>query len=543
MTKVVTTEEMRCFERETDASGLSYATMMENAGRAVAQTIEGRTDVANKRVLVLAGPGNNGGDGLVAARHLHDAGAQATLYLWKRRTEDDENFRLTQERAIPLVRAEEDDGLGRLRDLVSQADVIVDAFLGTGIERPIEGLLKKILEVVAEEVERRRTTGYPPLVVAVDVPTGLNCDSGALDPAALPADLTVTFAFPKRGQYLFPGAEAVGELIVADIGIAPSLAEEVPVEVATTAMVRALLPRRPLGAHKGTFGKAMVVAGSVNYTGAAYLASAAATRVGAGLVTLALARSLHPILASKLTEVTFLVLPEDLGVVAPAGVKLLIEKLPDYDALLLGPGLTREEPAVKFVHRLLRVEARKTKPRIGFVAGEEEMAAEETALPPLIIDADGLNALAQAAEWWEHLRGPAILTPHPGEMARLTGSTVAEVEADRMGVAQSMAQKWGQVVILKGAYTLVAAPDGRVVINPFANPGLASGGTGDVLAGAVVGLLAQGLAPFEAALVGATLHGLAGEMARQELGDAGMVAGDLLPRLPLAIRRLKEGRA
>ena len=278
--KVVTTEEMRRFERETDASGLSYAMMMENAGQAVAQAIEGCTDVADKRVLVLVGPGNNGGDGLVAARHLHDAGAQVTLYLWKRRTEEDGNFRLTQERAIPFARAEDDGGLASLRDLVSQAEVLVDAFLGTGIERPIEGLLKEILGAVAEEVGERETTRRPPLVVAVDVPTGLNCDSGALDPATLPADLTVTFAFPKRGQYLFPGAEAVGELVVADIGIAHSLAEEVPIEVATPEMVRALLPRRPMGAHKGTFGKAMVVAGSVNYTGAACLASAAATRVG-----------------------------------------------------------------------------------------------------------------------------------------------------------------------------------------------------------------------------------------------------------------------
>ncbi|MFQ6057944.1 MAG: NAD(P)H-hydrate dehydratase [Anaerolineae bacterium] len=541
--KVVTTEEMRRFERETDASGLSYAMMMENAGRAVAQAIEKQTDVAGKQVLVLVGPGNNGGDGLVAARHLHDAGAQATLYLWKRRTEEDENFRRTQERAIPFARAEEDDGLAGLRDLVSQADVIVDAFLGTGIERPIEGLLKEILGVVAEGVSQRKAEGRSPLIVAVDVPTGLNCDSGALDPAALPADLTVTFAFPKRGQYLFPGAGAVGELVVADIGIAASLAEEVPVEVATPEMVRGLLPRRPPEAHKGTFGKALIVAGSVNYTGAAYLASAAATRVGTGLVTLALARSLHPILASKLTEVTFLILPEDLGVLVPEGVKLLVEKIPDYDALLLGPGLTHEELAVAFVHRLLGLEAGKAKLRLGFVTGAEEAPAEEVKLPPLIIDADGLNALAQAGEWWERLQAQAILTPHPGEMARLTESTVAQVEADRIGVAQGMAQKWGQVVILKGAYTLIAAPDGRVVINPFANPGLASGGTGDVLAGAIVGFLAQGLAPFEAALVGAYLHGLAGEMAREELGDAGMVAGDLLPRLPLAIRRLKEGRA
>ncbi|MBC8263703.1 MAG: NAD(P)H-hydrate dehydratase [Anaerolineales bacterium] len=554
--KVVTTEEMRRIERETDASGLSYATMMENAGRAVAEACQ-RMGVTDKRILVLVGPGNNGGDGLVAGRYLHDADDYVTFYIWKRGAEGDDNFRLAAERDIPTHWAEEDDGLATLRRLLDESDVIIDALLGTGVARPIEGSLKEILTVIGEEIRRRRETkrkealfspSLPsfttlpsfPVLVAVDVPTGLDCDTGAIDPAAVPADLTVTFGFPKRGQFLFPGAEYVGQLIVADIEIPSHLADDVQVELATPEMVRDLLPPRPLGAHKGTFGKALVVAGSVNYTGAAYLASAAATRVGTGLVTLALAESIHPILASKLSEVTFLLLPQTLGVLVPDAIKVLGKRIQDYDALLLGPGLGREKETMQFVQQLLNVEPGK-RGRIGFLASEE-VKVGELSLPPLVIDADGLNTLADTPNWWEHLKGPGILTPHPGEMSQLAGLTVREIEADRLGVARQMAEKWRQVIILKGAYTVIADPEGRVVINPFANPGLATAGSGDVLAGAIVGFLAQGLAADDAALVGAYVHGLAGELVRKEMGGAGMVAGDLLPVLPKVIKLLSSGQ-
>lgn len=555
--KVVTTEEMRRIERETDAAGVSYATMMENAGRAVAECCQ-RVGIMDKQILVLVGPGNNGGDGLVAGRYLHDAGAKVSFYIWKRRIEGDENFRLVTERNISVFWAEGDEGFATLRHLLSEADMIIDALLGTGVSLPLKGSLRDILTVVGEvrearskrqEAKRREALFSPsfpsfavpssaPLVVAVDVPTGLDCDTGAIDPVAVPADLTVTFGFPKRGQFLFPGADYVGQLIVADIGIPPHLADDIQVELATPEMVRELLPPRPRKAHKGTFGKAMVVAGSVNYTGAAYLASAAATRVGTGLVTLALAESIHPILASKLSEVTFLLLPQEMGVLIPDAIKVLAKRIGDYEALLLGPGLGREKETIEFVQQLLSVEPGK-RGRIGFLANEEAVE-EKLTLPPLVIDADGLNALADTPNWWEQLKGPCILTPHPGEMSRLTGLKIAEIEADRLGVARQMAEKWGQVVILKGAYTVIANPDGKVVINPFANPGLATAGSGDVLAGAIVGFLAQGLTPFQAAVVGAYVHGLAGELVRQELGGAGMVAGDLLPMLPKVIKLLSS---
>ncbi len=550
--KIVTTEQMRRIEQAADAGGLPYATMMENAGRAVALAIEQQlAPLAGKLVLILIGPGNNGGDGLVAGRYLRHRDCRVHHYVWKRRTEGDENFRLAQELDIPCTRAGEDEGLSLLREQLSKADVVVDALLGTGVSRPIEGRLKELLEVTKSEIERRRTgdgeeltvlarptPSRPPspFVVAVDVPSGLNCDTGEIDPAALPADLTVTFGFPKVGQFIFPGAAALGQLVVADIGIPPALAEESTLEVATAGMVAGLLPARPPDAHKGTFGKAMVVAGSINYTGAAYLAAAAATRVGTGLVTLAIARSLYPALAAKISEATFLLLPQDMGVLIPEATKLLRERMGDYDVLLLGPGLGREEETVEFVQQLVGGEPAGKKRHIGFVPTTKAARGEDTSnLPPLVIDADGLNALADAPEWWQSLPPGTILTPHPGEMARLVGCSAREVQADRVGCAREMAGRWEQVVVLKGAYTLIAAPDGQLVINPFANAGLATAGSGDVLAGVIAGFRAQGLEPAAAAIAGVYIHGLAGELARGQVGEAGMVAGDLVPLLPRAI--------
>lgn len=554
--KIVTVAEMRRIEQKADRTGHSYAEMMENAGRAVAEAIKELTTVQDRHVLILVGPGNNGGDGLVAGRYLHDAGARVTFYIWKRNVREDANFRLVQERSMPILWQTADQSLGDLRRLIHEADVIVDALLGTGVSRPIGGSLQETLRTLKEQVTLRRavvvkrqarrrisemTVGdicHLPLIVAVDVPTGLNCDTGTADPLTPDADLTVTFGYPKRGQFLFPGAAHLGELVVADIGIPAGLADDVSVRLATPELLREILPPRPKAAHKGTFGKALVVAGSANYTGAAYLASAAAARVGAGLVTLALAESLHPILASKLTEVTFLLLPHYLGGVVPEACKVLREHIPNYTALLLGPGLGRDPKTAQFVVRLLAQET-SSRAHLGFVGSREE-TIEETELPPLVIDADGCNALADTPGWWKRLRRESILTPHPGEMSRLLGCSIVEVESDRIEMAREAAREWDQIVLLKGAYTVIAEPGGQVTINPFANPGLASAGTGDVLAGSVVGLLAQGLSPYGAAVAGAYVHGLAGQRVRAEMGEAGMVAGDLLTELPHAIRELQR---
>ncbi|MBU0704755.1 MAG: NAD(P)H-hydrate dehydratase [Chloroflexi bacterium] len=562
--KVVTVDEMRRIETAADAAGHSYAAMMEQAGRAVAEAITARRETRDRRVLLLVGPGNNGGDGLVAARSLAEVGARPVCYLLKPRdTAADENLRLVQERELPIVLAGKDEQQHQLCRLAHEADVVVDALLGTGARRPLRGALAEILVSVGQALAERRetprkqlTTLIPssapalspsallginsvkgpaqrdrPFVVAVDGPSGLDYDSGALDEAALPADLTVTFAYPKPGHFCFPGAGSLGELVVADIGTDPALADDVPLEVITPEMVREWLPLRPPDAHKGAFGKTLIVAGSVNYTGAAYLSGAAATRAGAGLVTLALPAAIHAAVAARLAEATYLLLPHELGVIAAQAAGVLAGRVEGYDALLLGPGLGQERETVAFVESLLGSGGGRK--RLGF-AHAEESEAPPLILPPLVVDADGLNILAQMKSWQKRLPPGSILTPHPGEMARLMGCAIGDVQAGRVTTARSQAAAWEQVIVLKGAYTIVAAPDGRIGIEPFANPGLATAGTGDVLAGTIAALRAQGLGAFEAAAAGAYLHGLAGELARAEMGAAGMVAGDVLTYLPRA---------
>ncbi|MFQ5341420.1 MAG: NAD(P)H-hydrate epimerase [Anaerolineae bacterium] len=543
--KVATAAEMGRIEKQADAGGLTYDQMMENAGHAVVDAMLARREMKGQRVVILTGPGNNGGDGLVVGRHLHDLENQVSVYLWKRDTTDDHNFDAVEERDVSVVRADEDEDFATLREWLNEADIVIDALLGTGLTRPIGGTLAELLGVVADVIAERDD---PPWVVAVDIPTGVNSDTGHSDPATVPADLTVTFGLPKQGQFLFPGAADVGELIVDDIDIPAELSADVDLEVTTVEMVRELLPARPLDAHKGTFGSALVVAGSVNYTGAAYLAAAAATRVGAGLVTAALPGPVYPIVAAKLTEATYLVLPHDMGVIAPDAVKVLREKIAGYDALLIGCGLTQEEPTAEFVEAFLLRETAEHRrhAHIGFARpvveeGSAEKEAAEAPLPPAVIDADGLNNLAGIDDWWKSLRvEQAVLTPHPGEMARLRGVEIADIQADRIAAAREAAAEWGQVVVLKGAYSLIAAPDGRVTINPFAEPALATAGTGDVLAGTIVGMLAQGLPAFEAAVAGCYLHGLVGQLVGAELGSAGAVAGDLLLALPYAIQELGD---
>lgn len=547
--KLVSVAQMKSIEAASDAAGHSYAAMMDRAGAAVAQAIQQRVSVKGRRVLILVGPGNNGGDGLVAALHLRMAGAEVACCLLQ--TRDDARAAAAREAGAFIAALPDDRGQRVLRRFSLGADVVVDALFGTGARLPLPADAQKLLNTVRGEIQARRAgvnamnapTEPAPLpsvlVVAIDGPSGMDFDSGAIDPAALPADLSVTFAYPKLGHTRFPAAESVGQLIVADIGSDPSLASEVALELADAGLVRPLLPARPAGAHKGTFGKVMIVAGSVHYTGAPALAGLAAYRSGAGLVTLAVPRSILPIVAG-LIEATFLPLPDVLGVITEDAVPILSRSLEGYRALLLGPGLTREKEAAAFVDRLLGGQAAARKP-MGF--GARPGADSETGhldLPPLVVDADGLNILSEMQEGWKRLPESSVLTPHVGEMARLTGMSVDAIEADRVGTASKFAQQWRHVVVLKGAFTVVAGTDDRVVVMPFANPALATAGSGDVLAGTIAGLRAQGLAAFEAALCGAYLHGLAGELARREIGVSGVVAGDLAARLPAALRAIVQ---
>jgi NAD(P)H-hydrate epimerase len=552
---IVTTHQMQAAEKAADASGLSYEQMMENAGRAVAQAIETQYDLTGVGILVLVGPGNNGGDGLVVARHLAQAGAVVAVYVWKRETEGDKNWTLLEEIRVERVIGEDDADRSRLAQLLDQSAIIIDALLGTGVSRSISGSLAELLEQVKTVVTARRgpqaqelieparpavSDEVGPIVVAVDVPSGLNSDTGEVDPYTLSADLTVTLAAAKRGHILMPGPEVVGQLVVGDIGLkVDHVPDEVKLELATAATVAAMLPSRPVNAHKGTFGTAMLVAGSINYTGAALLAARSALRVGAGLVRLAPPQVIYPILASRLAEVTYLPLPHDEGGLAPEAARVIRDNLARVKALLIGPGLGQSQPTVSFLLDLLGGKAAGKRSLMGFRRSDPVDAADDAnVLPPLVLDADALNILAQQEAWWQLLPVDSILTPHPGEMARLMDSTIKDVQASRLDVAVDMAAKWHQIVLLKGAHTVIAAPDGRTTVMPFANPALAKAGSGDVLAGAIVGLLAQGLAPFDAAVAGAYLHGLAGELTRENIGVTAAIAGDLIGFLPVAIREV-----
>jgi NAD(P)H-hydrate epimerase len=328
---------------------------------------------------------------------------------------------------------------------------------------------------------------------------------------------------------------------VASIGIPADLPElaQAQTELASAGSVHELLPPRPRSAHKGTFGRVIVAAGSVPYTGAAYLAGAAAYRAGAGLVTLAVPLPIYPVVAALLPEATWIMLAHEMGVIAPAAADVLAAELGSAQALLLGPGFGREKATRDFLRRLLAAEETK-KGRIGFVQPDPagSPAAAPRKLPPMVVDADGLRLLAEIEGWPTRLSPGAVLTPHPGEMAAMTGLDRDSIQADRAGIARKHAGEWGHVVVLKGAFTVVAAPDGRVTVMPFATPALARAGTGDVLAGAIAGLLGQGVEPYTAAVAGAYVHGLAGELAAQRLGTtAGVIARDVLAALPSAIAR------
>ena len=519
--RVLSVDEMRAIERRADTEfGLDSATLMEQAGRSVAEALRARLggDLRGLRVVTLVGPGNNGGDGRVMNRFLSEWGALVTSWRWR-------------DNMLELAQGEKPagDDLAGLRAALAEADVVADALLGTGHARPLDPRMRQALALVGELRAQSAYTGYGrprPFTLAVDLPSGLNADTGALDEGALPADLTVTLAFPKTGLILFPGAGALGELAVGSIGLPAEMEIPAGLSMLSVAEARALLPTRPADSNKGTYGKVMAVAGSPAYIGEAALCGAAAARVGAGLVTIATTPERASVYATSLPDVTYLLLPPDDADPAERA-RTLLEGLSGYRALVVGPGLS-QAPGIK--PWLLAV-----------IAGLRALPAERR--PRLLVDADGLNTLATVDHWWQLLPEGTIITPHPGEMARLRGGErVSSGGADRLEVAAQTARDWNLTVILKGACPLIAGPDGALRVNWSPNPALATAGTGDVLSGVIGGLLAQGLAPYDAASLGVCLHGLAGARVRDRLGEAGAIAPDLLPELPLAIRQLREGR-
>ena len=543
---LVTAEEMRRMEANAVEHGATWEGLMELAGCCIADAaIRWLGKSTEQRVLVLSGPGNNGGDGLVVSRRLAESGWQVRCLTWQRPpgSVGDERLRtplkplgVTVEPMVP------GNWQSALHDALSWCTLVVDGLLGTGLKRDVEGEFAHIITEIAKAGKR---------VLAVDIPSGIDSDTGAVRGVAVHADFTATVGQYKYGHFLYPGKTMRGELVLEDIGLeATKNRNSAKGTLLTEEFVRGLLPERPEDSNKGTFGKAFIVAGSINFVGAAALATQGAMRSGAGLVTLGCPGDLLLILASKLTECTFLPLPSDLGVVAAQAAEKLLPELSDYKSLLVGCGLGKDKGTSTFLRSLIARQDSTThqphaSPRpIGFAsthARQEAQKDESHKLPLLVLDGDALGLLAEWDGWSNSVPEGSVLTPHPGEMARLLGSTIDEVQSDRVGVATAASERWKQIVVLKGAATVIASPDGRVFISPFGNPALATAGTGDVLAGTITGLIAQGLKPVDAACAGVYLHGLAGEFLRDEFGVAGGLAGDLPLLLVKAQRRVREG--
>lgn len=506
MLPVLFPAESAALDRASRERGVPVEALMENAGRAVARAAArvagGRY---GRRAVVVCGKGNNGGDGLVAARHLSRWGMGVSVVL----AADSAEFRgpaaTNLERLGETLARVEPFSRARLSRELDRAHVAIDSIFGTGFRGRPEGSFAQAIELI--------NAASPP-VVAVDVPSGVSGETGTVEGIAVSAHVTVTFGGLKPGLLLHPGAGLAGRVLVADIGFPPGLVRG-DLWAVEEADVRAMLPSRPADAHKRSSGVVLVIGGSRGMPGAAILMARAAYRAGAGLVTVAVPEGILPVVQSAAVEATALPLPQTgEGTVARAALDLVAERLESFDAVALGPGLSTQDETAGFGRGLVRASP-----------------------VPLVVDADALNAFAGRAGELADRRAEAVLTPHAGELARLAGVSSPEAAADRIGHARKLAAETGAVVLAKGNPTVVAAPGGEARLNPTGGPALATGGTGDVLTGAIAALLARGLPGLDAATAAAYVHGLAGDMAGQDLG-AGTTASDVLARLPVAFRRL-----
>ena len=482
--------------------------LMENAGRGVAEIIERDFGgLKSKMVSIFAGKGNNGGDGFVVARHLLNKGFKVCVYLLARpqdvHGDAKTNLNIWEKIKGETVSIVSKKSLERHRVNIRHSHLIVDAIFGTGLSADVKGIQRDVIEFI-------NRLNKP--IVAVDVPSGLNASNGRVLGSCVKATITATMAIPKIGLLIYPGMDYAGKVEVVDIGMPRELLkdEKIPWELLDFEGIKRLIKPRHGNTHKGSFGHVFVLAGSVGKTGAAAMTSMGAMRVGAGLVTLGIPKSLNQVMARKLTEVMTLPLAESAsGVCGYEAFDEIMKFIRDKEVVVLGPGLATSEPVKKLVSRLVR------ESRI-----------------PLVIDADGINCLAGNVNVLKYAKAPIVITPHPGEMARLIGLTTKDVQADRLGIASRFAKENKVIVVLKGARTVIAEPSGKIFINPTGNPGMATAGTGDVLSGMIGGFIAQGYSPLDAATIAVYMHGLAGDEVAKKKGQVGIIATDLLNILP-----------
>ena len=514
---LVTAGEMQKIDRFTiESFGIPGRILMENAGQGATQILfEKFGGLKNKKVGIVAGRGNNGGDGFVIARYLAQKGIKATVYLLSKRAmikgDAAANLKLLDPLSIPVIEIPDKKAFSTHRTSMVHQEIWVDAILGTGLKSEVKGYFKGIIEFI-------NSLNKP--VFAVDIPSGLDSDTGQPCGACIRAQATATFAFAKTGLILFPGASYTGSLEIVDIGIPHHIAEEVDPKqhLLTTDLIGNYFKPRPSDVHKGDAGHLLLLAGSPGKTGAAAMTAMSAMRVGAGLVTLGLPNSINAILESQILEAMTFPLPEtDDGMLGESSFNAIMELLSGKRCLAIGPGLGSAHETKSLIRRVIQ---------------------ESTV--PIVIDADGINSLAGHTKILQNLKAPVILTPHPGEMARLVDSTAKNIQKDRVGCARNFAKRFNVHVVLKGARTIIAHPDGSVFINPTGNPGMASGGMGDVLTGIIAGLVTQGYSPETAAHAGVFLHGTAADAIADKTGPFGFLATDVMRAIPEQIGRLEN---
>jgi NAD(P)H-hydrate epimerase len=512
---LVTANEMQAMDRQAiEDFGIPGMVLMENAGRGATRfLLQQFPDIENKKVAVIAGRGNNGGDGFVIARYLKQKGIRVQVYLLavRDRVQGDAlaNLKLLKALEVPVVEIPDEASFSKIKSEMHGLDLWIDAILGTGLKSDVKGYFKTIIDYINK-------LNKP--VFAVDVPSGLNSDTGQPCGTCICAAATATFAFAKTGHMVYPGADYIGNLKIVDIGIPPHIAAAVGPRhfLSTAQLIRSHLIPRPADAHKGSTGHLLVIAGSIGKTGAAAMTSMSALRTGAGLVTLGVAESLNAALEGRMLEAMTAPLPESgSGVLGESAFNAIQQELPGKRCLALGPGLGQAAETKKLICKIIR---------------QSEI--------PVVVDADGLNNLAGELKHFKKASAPIILTPHPGEMARLLDTRVSKVQQNRIKCAREFSVQYNVHVVLKGARTIIAHPDGRVFINPTGNAGMASGGMGDVLTGVIAGLIVQGLTPEAACHAGVYLHGAAADSLVEDMGPYGFLAGDVMKTIPGEIKKI-----
>ncbi len=503
--------EMREIDRAACENGLvPSVVLMENAAIACVREIERDFDIPRTRAAVFCGRGNNGGDGFAIARHLYNMGAEVSVYLvcGADFTGDAAvNFSIIKKMNIDIEMLTDTD---ILKYIIRAADIVIDAVYGTGIHGTVAGLAHDVIKEINENAK---------YVLSVDIPSGVNADTGEICGICVKADKTVTFAAYKVGMLMFPGADCTGEVVVAGISIPDYIIEMqgLSINVSDADFVRANFPKRRNNSHKGDYGKALVISGSEGMSGAAYLSSQSAVISGSGLVTLALPSGLNAAMEAKTTEVMTAPMPERNGQLSESAAELILERIDRADAALIGPGLGRGGAAARLLERIL-----------------------EYSNIPVVIDADGINAAAGNMDILKNCTCPVIFTPHTAEMSRLTGIDAEYIEENRLTVSKEMAEEYGVTVILKGHHTIVTGQDGTQYINNTGNSGLATGGSGDVLAGIVVSLAARGIPADIAAAMAVYIHGLAGDIARDKYGEESVTASFVMECIPCALRQILQ---